>query len=116
MNPEHHFSQGLISSFDSRRASFLAAIDQVMADIRPTITKDPDSYRDSLLNCARAFSDAELTRSELMESDPKLADDVPDEDIYRAHLATVAYLFSLTLHEWVRSTSLTMKSEKNKEH
>lgn len=93
----------LLASFDQSRAAFLASIDQVVAEVRPTLLTVPGYYPESILACASAFSSPELVRSQLEEINPGMLDEVPEEDLNQAHLLTVAYLFSLLLHETMRN-------------
>lgn len=93
----------LLSTFDESRASFLASIDQAIAEVRPTLMGTPDFYDTSIIACANSFASRELVRTQLEEISPFLLDRVEDEDLNEAHLCTVAYLFSLMLHEAIRN-------------
>lgn len=90
---------GLIRSFDDIRPSFLAAIDQIVAEMRPKMTL-PGFYSESVLACAHAFADPTLVRSQLAAIQPDLV--ISDVEVTDAHLAATAYLLSLALHELMR--------------
>jgi hypothetical protein len=93
----------LLSSLDKSRASFLATLDQTVAELRPAILEVPGYYEGSLLACASTFSSAALVRDQLEEVSPGLLDKVAPGELEEAHLMTVAYLFSLILHEAIRN-------------
>lgn len=93
----------LLATFDKSRASFLASLDQIVAEVRPALLEVPGYYDGSVLACASAFASRELVRSQLEDISPDLLKDVADEDLNEAHLTTVAYLFSLMLHEAIRN-------------
>ena len=95
----------LLASFDSSRSAFLASIDQIVAELRPVLLMMPGFYDDSVLACAGSFASRELVRSQLEEISPSLLDEVSEGDLAEAHLVTVAYLFSLMLHEAMRNDS-----------
>lgn len=91
---------GLIRSFNDIRPSFLAAIDQIVAEMRPKLTL-PGFYPESVLACAHAFADPALVRSQLAAIQPDLI--ISDAEVTDAHLAATAYLLSLALHELMRN-------------
>jgi len=93
----------LIATFDKSRASFLASLDQIVAEVRPALMEVPGYYDGSVLACASAFASRELVRSQLEDISPDLLDQVADDELHEAHLVTVAYLFSLMLHEAIRN-------------
>lgn len=93
----------LLSTFDESRAAFLASIDQAIAEVRPTLLNTPDYYDVSVVACANSFASRELVREQLEAISPLLMDQVDEEDLNDAHLVTVAYLFSLMLHEAIRN-------------
>ena len=92
----------LITGFDDVRPTFLAAMDQIVVEMRPKIV-GPDRITESLISCAVAFSNFDLVRAQIMEADPSLLAELDDSQIAEAHLAAVAYLFSLALHELITS-------------
>lgn len=96
----------MILGFDSIRPSFLAALDQIIAEVRPKLT-NPGFYEASLLMCASAFADPALVREQLKAIDPGLVDALPDSELESAHVATLAYLFALTMHELMRAGILS---------
>lgn len=93
----------LISSFDEIRPSFLAAIDQIVSEMRPKMQNTPGFYAQSVLACAYAFADPRTVRNQLAAIQPDLLNRVTDDELVDAHLASVAYLFSLALHELMRN-------------
>lgn len=93
----------LLATFDRSRAAFLASLDQIVAEVRPALLEVPGYYDGSVLACASAFASRELVREQLALVSPDLLDMVADEDLDEAHLVTVAYLFSLMLHETMRN-------------
>jgi hypothetical protein len=93
----------LLCMFDKSRASFLASLDQVVAEMRPALLEVPGYYDGSILACASTFASRELVRSQLEEVSPGLLDQVEPHELDEAHLLTVAYLFSLILHEAIRN-------------
>ena len=95
----------LISAFDESRSAFLASIDQAIAEVRPTMLRTPEYYGASVVACANSFASRELVRDQLEAISPSLLDEVADEDLNDAHLVTVAYLFSLMLHEAIRNNN-----------
>lgn len=95
--------QALIRSFDQVRPGFLAAIDQIVAEMRPKIQANPDSYPQSVIACAVAFAEPASVRQQLLSIEPELEGRITNEEIADAHLASVAYLFSLALHEMIRN-------------
>lgn len=88
----------LLVAFDAIRSSFLAAIDQIVAELRPRLAT-PGFYDSSLIGCAIAFSDTGMVREQLNRLDPELIASLPDDEIEDTHIVTIAYLFSLVLHE-----------------
>ena len=92
----------LIASFDDVRPSFLAAIDQIVAEMRPKMSV-PGFYQESVLICARAFADPSLVVEQMMAVEPGILDQVTEDDLVDAHLASVSYLFSLALHELINN-------------
>lgn len=92
----------LIVSFNDIRPSFLAAIDQIVSEMRPKMAI-PGFYQESVLACARAFADSIMVRNQLAAIEPELVDRVTDDELMDAHLASVAYLFSLALHELIHT-------------
>lgn len=93
----------LLCTFDRSRASFLAALDQIVVELRPALLEVPGYYEGSVLACASTFADAELVRRQLDEVSPDLLAHVSEVELAEAHLITVAYLFSLMLHEAIRN-------------
>lgn len=92
---------GLILSFHDIRPSFLAAIDQIVAEMRPKVIQ-PGFYAESVLACANAFADPSLVRDQLAAIAPEVLGRISEEELLDAHLASVSYLFSLALHELMR--------------
>ena len=93
----------LIESFDEIRPSFLAAIDQIVAEMRPQMLAKPDTYHQSLRTCAHVFSNPSLVRAQLAEIAPEVLATISQDEVVDAHLATISYLFSLILHEMIRN-------------
>lgn len=93
----------LLALFDQSRAAFLASIDQIVAEVRPILLNMPGYYDGSVVACANSFASRELVRSQLEDISPELLDGLADKDLNEAHLLTVAYLFSLMLHETIRN-------------
>lgn len=93
----------LIQSFDQVRPGFLAAIDQIVAEMRPKMQADPEFYPQSVIACAAAFAEPALVRQQLLAIEPDLMERITDDEVVDAHLASVAYLFSLALHELMRN-------------
>ena len=93
----------LIGSFDDIRSSFLAALDQIVAEMRPAVLDTPGFYDESIVACALAFADPRLVRAQLFAINPDLMADVTDDEVAEAHLTTVSYLLSLAIHEMVRN-------------
>jgi hypothetical protein len=93
----------LLCMFDKSRASFLASLDQVVAEVRPALLEVPGYYDGSVLACASTFASRELVRGQLEEVSPGILDQVKPGELDEAHLLTVAYLFSLMLHEAIRN-------------
>lgn len=93
----------LIQSFNEVRPSFLAAIDQIVAEMRPRLQSDTEAYEQSLIDCACAFAEPSLVRQQVLALQPDLAETLSENDLADAHLATVSYLFSLALHELMRA-------------
>lgn len=100
---------GLIQSFDEIRSSFLAALDQIVAEMRPRLQAVPKLYSDSVRACADAFAEPALVKAQLLAVDPDIFEHVSEDDFENAHLATISYLFSLTLHEMIRNNTNTSK-------
>lgn len=94
---------GLVLAFDGIRASFLATIDQIVAELRPTLLTVPGYYDGSVRACAAAFADPELVRSQLLAISPEVGELMDAEEIADIHLITLAYLFSLSIHETIRN-------------
>lgn len=92
-----------IQSFDDIRPSFLAAIDQIVSEMRPKVVGIPGFYSQSVLACAHAFADFPLIRTQLAEIAPEILPDISDKELFDAHLSLLAYLFSLSLHELIRN-------------
>lgn len=97
-----HTRHVLIQSFDEIRPSFLAAIDQIVAEMRPKMTSIPGFYPESVLACAHAFANPNMVRNQLLAINPDMLAKISASEIQDAHLASVAYLFSLALHELMR--------------
>lgn len=97
---DHH---ELIQSFDKIRPSFLAAMDQIVAEMRPRLQAVPKTYSDSVRACAIAFAEPTLVKAQLLVVDPDIFSHLSEEEFETAHLATISYLFSLTLHELIRN-------------
>lgn len=93
----------LVCSFDEARPAFLAALDQMVSEIRPSMMRLPGFFTESLIHCAAAFSDAELVRDQLIRAQPELVGQVSDAEVADAHLLSICYLFSLTIHEMARN-------------
>lgn len=91
----------LIHSFNDIRPSFLAAIDQIVAEMRPKL-QTTGFYPESVLACAHAFADPTLVRSQLAAIQPDLLGKITENELTDAHLASIAYLLSLALHELMR--------------
>lgn len=94
----------LLATFDESRSAFLASIDQAIAEVRPVLLGTPDYYDASVIACANSFASRSLVREQLEEISPSLLDQVDEADLNEAHLVTVAYLFSLMLHEAIRNS------------
>lgn len=92
---------GMILTFHEIRTSFLAALDQVVAEMRTKISGKPDLHSDSLVLCALAFSDTEIVRRQLDAARPGILDDLEPGHVQDAHLASLSYLLSLILHELI---------------
>lgn len=88
----------MVTQINDSRTPFLAAIDQVVADIRQRLRNDPDLYEESLVSCARMFADVTVMRDDIVASHPDMAEK-PIETFQDAHMVSVAYLFSLVVHE-----------------
>lgn len=96
----------LIHSFDEIRPSFLAALDQIVAEMRPKMLDIPGFYDESVRACADAFANSELVRYQLLSIQPDILDAVNGDELGDAHLVSVAYLFSLALHELMRNQKM----------
>lgn len=97
----------LIQCFDEVRSSFLAALDQIVAEMRPRLQAVPKTYSDSVRACAAAFAEPALVKAQLQAVDPTILADISDDEFGKVHLATISYLFSLTLHEMIRTNTNT---------
>lgn len=97
----------LIDSYDDIRSSFLAALDQIIVELRPRIKSLPGYYQESIRACAYAFSDPDLVAAQLSMIQPDILDGLHPDDLADAHLSAVAYLFSVALHELIRQPSAT---------
>jgi hypothetical protein len=95
--------QELVNSFDEIRPSFLAALDQIVAEIRPNVLGIPGYYTESVRACAESFADPAMIRDQINSVLPGLADALRPDEINGAHLTSVSYLFSLALHELMRN-------------
>lgn len=92
----------MVTQINDSRTPFLAAIDQVVVDIRQRLQEDPSDYEESLISCARMFADVNVMRDDIVASHPEMAER-PIETFQDAHMVSVAYLFSLAVHELARS-------------
>lgn len=99
---ENNIRNELIVSFNDIRPSFLAALDQIIVEMRPKMDH-PGFYQGSVLACAQAFADSSMVRDQLTGIEPGIVDRVSDDELVDAHLASIAYLFSLTLHELINN-------------
>lgn len=95
----------LIRCFDEIRSSFLAALDQIVAEMRPQLQAVPKTYSDSVCACAAAFAEPALVKAQLLSVDPTILANISEDEFSKVHLATISYLFSLILHETIRNTS-----------
>jgi len=93
----------LLLAFDESRAAFLASIDQAIAEVRPALLATANYYDVSVVACANSFASRKLVRDQLGAISPSLLAAVAEEDLNEVHLVTVAYLFSLMLHEAIRN-------------
>lgn len=105
MTADYWTRLAIIASFDEARPSFLAAMDQIVSEMRPLVNAQSaqGNYSDSVISCAAAFANTALVRSQLTAAVPDIVGNLTDAEIENAHLATISYLFSLALHEIMRA-------------
>lgn len=83
-----------------------------MVEIRPKVLTIPGYYDESVRVCAETFADPEMIRDQINAIQPGLVAVLRPNEISSAHLTSISYLFSLTLHELMRNQTSLPTPEK----